>query len=77
MPTYADVISQNINGLRESLLRMSEAGNTDCALTASREALGAARSIEAMFNRRSSNVFLGAQVPPPPARKQRQKRRRQ
>jgi hypothetical protein len=60
--TYQGQITANINELRQMLWPLCVAGHSDAALTASREGLAAARSMQAIFGRQTGDYTPGDRI---------------
>ena len=74
--TYQQQITTNLNELRERLWSLCCLAHADVALTASREALGAARAMQVMVGREGGSVVPGDRIPPPAPGPQRRKQQR-
>jgi hypothetical protein len=62
--TYQEQITANIKELRQMLWTLCVAEHSDAALTASREGLAAARSMQAMYGRQTGNCTPGDRILP-------------
>ena len=74
--TYQQQTTDNLDELRERLWSLCCAGHADLALTASREALGAARALQAMTGRECGRVVPSDRVIAPEPGLQRRKQQR-